>query len=942
MAHFFTTRPEQDTAREAAAFILQRVDASQLSEAVVLVPTRRAVVTMRDAFRRLSDGNTVLLPRIFSLADVGDELLALLGLDALEVLTRIPPAMSPARRHYLLSAQVQRFEEARRNRPTLEHSMKLAENLADLQDRCTRAGIALTSESLANLFPGDYAEHWRESVAFLNIVSDIWPLIETEFGQITAAAREVAVLHALRDAWVSNAPSYPVFAVGSTASQPATAALLITIAHLPNGAVILPALDARMDASEWEAVGAGHPYFHLKSLLHEAEATREAVVTLGTPSAAPSIWLQALAGIETMPHWRDRAVPRNSWNHIRVIDCAHAEEEARVIALLMREGLETPEARIALITPDEGLMARVDAQLKRHGLTANRLHHGTLATSEAGSLYIALLETIAAPDAVQPLINLLRHPLVQVGEAAVWQSWLDLFERHARGVAVHSVGQLPALPPVLRASPIYTEVQLCVQAIASAARAQLTPAQWRDQCITVLSPLVQHAGAGHEAVSDALDACDDAEILGRLDSYAFASLLRSALDVPWRAPQFGAHPQLFMLTLVEARLQHFDRVILGNMQESLWPGTRSQSPWLNMAQQTQLGLPGVEEHTALMAHDVLVQGSSREVFLTYPCRAGGSPAARSRFIERLLTLLAAQGVDAREITAKDYKTIALQRDYADSFAPEPAPRPMPRERPEKLAVSALDAMFTDPFSIYARYVLGLKPLDEVDAEPEARDFGSIAHRALQTLGEYWNQHHHAPDDAELQRMTQDALQELAARPMVQLFWQRRLSSALSFVNTQEAARRAHSDAVVRSETSIEQEVALPGGKTIRLHGRIDRLEEQDGHCVIADYKTGAPPSAKDILEGRAVQLLAYAMLMEGQNIPPAALEYWALPSGKRAGVITWLEWDTATHEGLLEQLRAALADLLNPATPLLARPIPTNERFANDYDGISRYDEWAG
>lgn len=64
-----------------------------------------------------------------------------------------------------------------------------------------------------------------------------------------------------------------------------------------------------------------------------------------------------------------------------------------------------------------------------------------------------------------------------------------------------------------------------------------------------------------------------------------------------------------MLTPVEARLQHFDRVILGSMVERLWPGMHGQSPWLNLAQQAQLGLPSAEQHSTLMAHDVLMLGS---------------------------------------------------------------------------------------------------------------------------------------------------------------------------------------------------------------------------------------------------------------------------------------------------------------------------------------------
>lgn len=931
-ARFYSNYPGTDLAKLAAQFILDRIGRDTLADAVVLLPTRRAALSLREAFRALAGDDTLLLPRMVSLADVGDELLALLGHDALEMLQAVPPAMSPTLRHYLLTAQVMQFEEARGGDTRIEHAMQMAEYLADLQDRCTRAGVALTREKLQALFPRDYATHWQQSLVFLNIVGDAWPAIEQAYGQISAAAHEVQLLTALRDAWQAAPPNYPVFAVGSTASQPATAALLSTIAGMKQGYVILPGLDPRMSETAWSDVHESHPYFYLKQLLDANGVHACDVMALGDAPPSCSIWLEALCRVEAMGQWREQAIDPARFAHVKLVGCQHAEEEARVITLLIREGLETPNARIALVTPDESLMARVAVQLGHYGVVPNRLSHGTLADTDTGSVLVALMEAVAAPESTRALIHLLRHRLVQLGEANAWPAWLDMFERAARGINRHSVGQLPSLVPVLRETKAHGELQKLVRDIADLSRARLLPSQWVERLSMLLEKAAPLPGSGQEKVMDALEQCAGADLLGKLDQRGFGALMAQALSPNWRGPQFGAHPHVMMLTPVEARLQSFDRVILGNATERLWPGMHGQSPWLNLAQQEELGLPGIAQHSTLMAHDVLMHGSAGEVFLTYPQREGGSPAARSRYVERLLALAEAQQLPGHMMQAPAYAEVALAR-YDAPFAPEREPYPKPLERPAMLPASMLDLIVSDPFSIYARSILGLQPLKEMDAEPEPRDFGSIAHKTLQQLAAYWTEHGSAPPASEMESMVEQALRSFSDRPAVRLFWTRRLMQALVYVNQQEAQRRG----AVQSEVPIEQVLRTPHG-VLTLHGRIDRLEG----AVVVDYKTGKPPTISDMEQGRALQLVAYALLLSEQCKPVDGLEYWGLPAGKRSGSQTFFQWTPEVAAEMQSKLNSLLSELMDPQTALLARPVSGNERFENDYDGISRYDEWAG
>ena len=177
----------------------------------------------------------------------------------------------------------------------------------------------------------------------------------------------------------------PVIAAGSTGSVPATAELLKAIAHLPNGAVVLPGLDQGLDAEAWEAIdvserepaGAGHPQFGLKVLLESLGVWRDAVAPLAEPSIAAQsrdrFVSEAMRPASTTEHWSGAAAlplaaKREAVARIGIVEAANEREEALAVAVLLREAAETKDAVAALVTPDRGLARRVAVELRRWGI----------------------------------------------------------------------------------------------------------------------------------------------------------------------------------------------------------------------------------------------------------------------------------------------------------------------------------------------------------------------------------------------------------------------------------------------------------------------------------------------------------------------------------------------------------------------------------------------
>ena len=231
------------------------------------------------------------------------------------------------------------------------------------------------------------------------------------------AARQIALLDAQAKTWTAAPPATPVLAAGSTGAIPGVARLLRVIAGLPHGRVILPGLDLALPEPAWDALDDSHPQAGLRRLLQRLQATRGDVRPIMVRSAVPAgrttLLNRALLPAVALDDWRQR-VPVDTTGLTRLTP-ADQQEEALAIALILRGALETPDHRVALVTPDRDLAGRVAVELERFGVVADDSAGEPLASTPP-AVFLRLL-TNAAAEALRPvpLLALLKHPLAAAG-----------------------------------------------------------------------------------------------------------------------------------------------------------------------------------------------------------------------------------------------------------------------------------------------------------------------------------------------------------------------------------------------------------------------------------------------------------------------------------------------------------------------------------------------
>ena len=912
-------------------------DAMALAGAHVLLPNRRAVRALTDAFVRHSGGG-LLLPRMTPVGDVGDD-----GFDRFAGGgVPLSPAVVPLRRRLELARLVRALPEAvpGGDRRSAVEALRLGDALGETLDALLAEEIA--PDRLKTLLDdSELARHWQATLAFLDVVITHWPAARDAGGGVDGSTRTAALIDALLARWAAAPPAGPVVVAGVTNSSPALVRLLGGVLALPRGIVILPGLDTdASDAGEarWAAIRCAaadpeapgrdaeeHPQFALKALLAKLRLGREDVTDWGVatpfdgPAARTPLVHAAMAPADAADGWHsliaDADTARTGFGNVCAVEAATPAEEAQVIALALRRALETPGLRAALVTTDRGLARRVVAHCRRWGLAIDDSAGVPLRLTPPGTLVQALVAAMAQGFAPVALLAVLKHPLVAAGPGRLaWLAGVRRLDLMLRGVrpqpGLDMVGEAidAAMRERLRR---LNNGRADAAAQAAAVANSEAMAEWWQGAATALTPLAnlgdrrggmtlaQAAAALRQAITalageaawrgpagralaDLIDRLEEfGGIFGDFDGDDAPALLASLLDAAVR-PAFGGHPRLSILGPLEAQLQRADLMILGGLNEGSWPGLPAPDPWAAPAIRSRLGLPGLARSIGLSAHDFVSALAAPQVLLTRARRDATAPLVASRFWLRLQAF-------AGGIASDDALLLLARRlDGHGQPAPVQAARPAPPalRRPKKLSVTAVDTLINDPFAFYARAMLRLQPLDPLDQDPTAATRGTRIHAVM----EEWI----GSGGGSLERLAQMTeamlLAETAAFPLLRALWAPRARRALAWAGREVHAR----EALGWHPLAAEARGLLTLANGIVIDGRADRIDRDgDGRLTVIDYKTGTVPTPAHVRAFRANQLaLLMAMAEQGAmrsrngGVPRGlgvALEYWQMGGGREAG-----------------------------------------------------------
>ncbi|WP_336811748.1 double-strand break repair protein AddB [Bosea sp. MMO-172] len=989
-------------------------DPAAMARTTLYLPTRRAARAFAAILAGKLGGKPLLLPRIVPLGDVDEAETALIGAGAWAE-GRLAP-IAPLERRMLLTRLVDAWgRTANRNHlrldpsepalvpATLAEAYGLAGDLAALLDQMQTEGVSV--ERLASLDAARFDRVWQLNAGFLAILGEAWPEILHERGACDPAAFRNRMLAAERDRLIAGGAAGPIIAAGSTGTVPATARLLAAIARLPNGAVVLPGIDLGLEQRAWDAIARepapSHPQAALHHLMDTLEAVRDDVRELSQPDAArgarAALLREAMLPASVTELWSDigarvpDATAAAGFEGLRVVEAADEREEALIVAIALRETLERPGAHAALVTPDRGLAERVAVELKRWGVEVDDSAGLPLGRWPAGSLLRLILEAVLGDMAPVALVPLLAHPLCRLGLGrdalvqgaaaldigtwrgeAVGRGMPGLEAALANWEAISESGHVPrprkrlaaqdqaAAAKVLRAlgtasttlREAFAAETPSLAAVVTAAHAAVTAFSLNEAG----TPLA-FVGPDGEALSGLFDDLAGVEAVMPPNGTArdFVAILDGLLAETVVKRATSGYPRVAIWGLLEARLLEADHVVLGGLNETVWPPQTTTDSFINRPMRAELGLSPPERRVGQTAHDFVMAALAPQVTLTRPRKAGESETIASRFWQRL------QAVTPQPVWAKAVEDGAKLRALAGVLsAPadakpigRPAPYPPRDLQPLSLSVTEVETLYRDPYQIHARKILKLDALDELVADPTAQDRGKLLHGIVEEFTTTYPEGLPADALGQLIGIGARLFRAYDDVPEVKAFWWPRfLLTAGHFIRWEESRRADIGRIGVELFTAAS--FPLADGSEFRLSGKADRIElTRTPSLRIVDFKTGAPPSKKQVEKGFAPQLTLEADLaaragFKGLSgpLPVDDVLYVKLhhdPKGWGTSVPLKFGDETLADVAArhLERLLEYLAVLRSGREPFVSRRAPDYIRYASPYDHLARVKEWS-
>jgi len=1010
-----------------------RSDPARLAEAVLYLPTRRAVRVAREVFLDELASDAAVLPRIVPLGDIDEDELAFAEeADALggAAPLEIPPRLGELERRLTLARLVAAWAKGEVLAPLVvggpASTLALAADLARLMDDMVTRDVPW--DALDDLVPDNLDQYWQHSLQFLQIARKMWPDYLAEIGKIEPAARRDFLI-AAEAKRLSTHPAGPVIAAGSTGSMPATAKFLHAVAKLPNGAVVLPGLDTDLDEEAWTTIGgvknaagsfeihpaSNHPQFAMHALLRRFGIARRDVEILSPPAAVGREMLlsEAMRPSHATDHWHERLQQQDvaariaaGMQNLAVIEAPNPEMEALAIAIAMREARHLQKSA-ALVTPDRALARRVMAALSRWNLDFDDSGGEALIETPAGIFARLAAEVVMRGLEPPTLLALLKHPLCRLGGAAgAFKPAIEAlelallrgtrpqpgtsglareFERFRDELGKLNRDEPSALHKAEQRARLKHDQLDRIAALIAQLKAALAPLEGlcaqrpqrphdfaelaqrhrevlielsRDQDGTALAFEGQDGFALAAAFDDLLAEQRRSGLMLQLPDYPEVFQTAFADRAVRRSEKIGAN--LHIYGPLESRLMQADRVIIGGLIEGVWPPAPRMDPWLSRPMRHELGLDLPERRIGLSAHDFAQLLGGDEVILSHSAKAGGAPAVASRFLHRLEAVAGAAAWNAATTKGEHYVRFAEQLDRPEKVTPigQPEPRPPRATRPQRLSVTAIEDWLRDPYTIYAKHILRLEALDPVDMPLSAADRGSAIHDAI---GEFTKQFAAKLPDQAAEMLRQIGTRHFAPlmeRPEARALWWPRFQRIATWFAEWESARREHIDGI---EAEIMGEITIPldNDRSFRLIARADRIERRhDGSYAILDYKTGQPPTGKQVRMGLSPQLtLEAAILREGgfPNIPGggsvSGLVYVRLSGNNPPGEERNLELkirpsDTPqppdkAADYAREQLEVLIRKFENEEEPYRSLNLPMWSNRYGAYDDLARIKEWS-
>ncbi len=313
-----------------------------------------------------------------------------------------------------------------------------------------------------------------------------------------------------------------------------------------------------------------------------------------------------------------------------------------------------------------------------------------------------------------------------------------------------------------------------------------------------------------------------------------------------------------ILTPIEARNLSFDIVIVSSLNQDDFPSSPSHD-WIGNKIKKELGIYKVLQKIGQNNFDFCNYLANSKIILTNSQGSMGKELVESVFLTKLQTHLLKNQITLNKTNFYNLKFFNIDKNRK-IFLQYPSINVEKKFLPVKYSATDIGDLIENSYAIYIKKILKLEPLKIIDYQASAPEFGSFFHKALEL---YVNDNNFTNFEKIFAEYFTSKFAKITWFPKFSRIFNDFLKENLAFENS-------------KNFTELPIVFFI---NNIKISGKIDRIAIIDNKVQIIDYKTGEPPSKKQVLSGKNPQLIIYALglsktLTSSQNI--GKIIYWKL------------------------------------------------------------------
>ncbi|MBR1544477.1 MAG: double-strand break repair protein AddB [Alphaproteobacteria bacterium] len=981
MAKVFNISPRYPFLDVLASYIVNtaKQDGANIANDIILLPTRRACRHLKDIFLNISGGEAVLLPTILPLGDIDENGLANLDYENESLDSDLPPAISKIKRNLILSTLI----KAKMSDFTEEQAYSLAVDLAHLMD--TVEMEELSFNNLQYLVPEEYSIHWQETLEFLKIVTEEYPKILDDNNVMNPVARKVALIKKQIEYWKKFPPKGRVFAAGSTGSLVPISYMLRFISKMERGFLILPGLDKNISDKDFEILTAdypktnqNHPQYGLLKLIKGLDLKISDVPELPiyreydiADSDRELLSSHIMLSSEMNDDWSNLPKLKNDvLSDVSELCLDTDSDEVFAVAGLLRKAV-AENKKALLITPDRKIAKSVANELKRWNIIVDDSAGIPASDTTTGNYIILVLKMLYDNFSPYSILAVLKHKYTSLGYK---KDELDNIISDFENKVLRGKISLNTLDKMIQEASKYDNVYnllLKIKDVSKGMYEKITDSQKYsiyDLLYSHLS-LVENFVSGPDVdVNDVMWNSDlhsdlSAELSSLLSSLKeikeennsvkidemtasayFVFISNYLLSLSLR-PKINSHPNIAIMNSIEARLITADLYIMSGLNEDTFPSVTSDDPWMSRPMKAKFKLPLPERKIGLSSHDFVEFFCKKNVVMTHAVKVDGVNTITSRWLTKLSAIVNIANLQWKNPLSEEVKSWIRLSSFSSnsSRCKRPAPCPPVDARPKKLSATWIEKWYRDPYIIFANKILKLKKLDDINPVAGPAELGTVIHNSL----EEFKKKNLSTFDELMQIMHNNAVPYMDI-PQID-FWYTKFETVAKWFIDYEASIKNLISFSFQEETG-----KLKITPNFTITAKADRIDVlRDNRAIVFDYKTGTPPSEKEVLSGYAPQLPIEALILKNggfdnikTNSKIGGVRYIKL-TGSQNGHISGEKLDDSIDEIVetaFKNLKENIELFSRQSTPYLSRPNPNKVGHSienySEYAHLARVKEW--